>query len=220
MSAHPLNDTAPIQTRDRLLDSAGEIFAERGFHAATVRDISDRAHANIASINYHFGDKERLYAEVLKSGAKKVLDRFPPDQGLNEYSTFEEQLQAFVSSFISRFLDPSGPDWHARLCAREMIEPTEALDELVRDVIRPLSERLHLIVRGLSGGQFSDERVRLCALSIIGQMLFYHHNRPVIERLYGKQLYVNREVERVTRHITEFSIQAIRHIAKSKAQEK
>jgi TetR/AcrR family transcriptional regulator, regulator of cefoperazone and chloramphenicol sensitivity len=207
-------------TRDRLLESAGEIFAEQGFHSATVRDICERAQANVAAINYHFGDKEKLYSQVLKYGAQKVLERFPPDRGLGENATPEEQLQAFVNSFISRFLDSSGPDWHARLCAREMIEPTEALDELVSDIIRPLSERLHAIVRSLVGSSLNEDRIRLCALSIIGQMLFYHHNRPVIERLYGKQLYVNREVERVTRHITEFSIQAIRHIAKSKAQEK
>ena len=47
-------------TRQRVLEAAGEVFAERGFRAATVREICQRAKANLAAVNYHFGDKERL----------------------------------------------------------------------------------------------------------------------------------------------------------------
>ena len=49
------------ETRQKLIESAGQIFAEVGYNAATVRQITDRAGANIASINYHFGDKLQLY---------------------------------------------------------------------------------------------------------------------------------------------------------------
>ena len=54
------------ETRQRLLDTAGEVFAEKGFQAATVRQICGMAGVNIAAINYHFGDKERLYIEAVK----------------------------------------------------------------------------------------------------------------------------------------------------------
>jgi len=53
------------ETRQKLIESAGQIFAELGYDAATVRQITDRAGANIASVNYHFGDKLQLYREVL-----------------------------------------------------------------------------------------------------------------------------------------------------------
>src|ERR1700740_2176182 len=56
----------PDDTRTKLLDSAGQVFAERGFKAATVREICARAGVNIALVNYHFGDKAVLYEEVLK----------------------------------------------------------------------------------------------------------------------------------------------------------
>ncbi len=209
-----------LNTHDRLLEAAGEVFAELGYHEATVRDICQRAQANVASVNYHFGDKAGLYTEVLKFGARKVLERFPPDRGLGSRPTPEEQLFAFVHSMISRFLDPAGPDWYGRLCAREMMEPTHALDDLVRDVIHPLAERLHTIVRELTLGRLPESQVAFCARSVIGQCLFYNHSRPVIERLYGKQLYAGRDTETVSRHITVFSVNALRSLTPTQSKER
>jgi AcrR family transcriptional regulator len=60
------SDSSPDKTRQRLLEAAGEIFAEQGFRKATVRDICARADANVASVKYHFGDKEKLYSEILR----------------------------------------------------------------------------------------------------------------------------------------------------------
>src|SRR5882724_4823724 len=113
-----------LETRQRLLNSAGEVFAERGFRAATVRDICQRAKANVAAIHYHFGDKEALYLALLKSCADDALKRFPPTLGLNESATSEEKLYAFIRSFLFRIADKGRPAWHGRLMAREMAEPT------------------------------------------------------------------------------------------------
>ena len=53
------------EARQKLIRAAGQVFAEVGYDAATVRQITDRAEVNVASINYHFGDKLHLYREVL-----------------------------------------------------------------------------------------------------------------------------------------------------------
>ena len=55
----------PLRTRSAVLDAAGEVFADRGYEQATIRDICRRAGANIAGVSYHFGDKKALYIEVI-----------------------------------------------------------------------------------------------------------------------------------------------------------
>ena len=55
------------ETRQRLLTVAERLFADRGFKKVTVREICRAARANVAAVNYHFGDKLGLYREVLQA---------------------------------------------------------------------------------------------------------------------------------------------------------
>ena len=64
-----------LETRDRLLKSAAQLFADRGFKKVTVRDICRAAKANVASVNYHFGDKTGLYREVLQQADTRKSDK-------------------------------------------------------------------------------------------------------------------------------------------------
>jgi AcrR family transcriptional regulator len=60
------------ETRRKLLQAAAEVIAEHGYQAATVREICTRAGANIAAVNYHFGDKLALYTELLKAAVNEA----------------------------------------------------------------------------------------------------------------------------------------------------
>ena len=70
---------AAPETRQRLLQAAAEVFAARGFRQATVREICRRAQANLAAVNYHFRDKEGLYADVLEDAHRQALKKYPLD---------------------------------------------------------------------------------------------------------------------------------------------
>ncbi len=200
-------------TRQRLLDAAGEVFAEQGFRAATVRDICSRAGANVAAVNYHFGDKIGLYAEVLKYAYEQARNKFPSDMGLGPDATAEQRLEGFIQALVHRILDRGRLAWHGTLMFREMMEPTEALMALVQGAIRPEFERLQAVVCDLLGPGTDPEQVLQCVWSVTGQCLFYYHARPVIGFLRSEGPYSDEDVQRIARHVTQFSLAAIRCIS-------
>ncbi|MCC6676361.1 MAG: CerR family C-terminal domain-containing protein [Phycisphaerales bacterium] len=201
-------------THDRLLEAAGEVFADAGFREARIRDICARAGANIAAVNYHFGGKEGLYRAVLEhaechAGGAVALDamaRLDP----------EDQLRAFVRGFMARMFEQGKPAWQGKLMVREMADPTEALDRVVERIIRPHWELLVEIVARVAGPGVDRESVELCAASVIGQCVLYRNCGPIIDRLSPghRQARNDREaaqatIERTARHIADFSLGAL-----------
>jgi len=124
----------------------------------------------------------------------------------------------FIREFIARIAE-SGPDCHhSRIMAREMIEPTQALDHLVNSFIRPQHQWFQGLVREMLGTGFSDEEIRLVANSVVSQILFYRHCGAVIERLQGRDPLEQSNLEVLGAHITEFSLGAIRSLAHSRSR--
>jgi AcrR family transcriptional regulator len=201
------------ETRSRLLNAAGEVFAEKGFKAATVREICQRAGANVAAINYHFGDKQKLYAQVLRFSHACSMDRHPPEQGTNDRSTPRERLRAFIHSFVQRVFDDGQPAWQGKLMSREMVDPTKALDYLVRHEIGPRRDRLNQTLRQIIGPGASEKMLRHCTQSIVGQCAFYHQARPMIERLYPEQKFDAAGVSERAENIYQFTLCALRGLS-------
>lgn len=201
-------------TRDALLCAAGEVFAESGFAAARVRDICRRAGANVAAVNYHFGDKKRLYLEVLQHAQRVVRERYPFDRGVTPQASAEARLRAFVVNLLRRVLGSREPSWLGRLMAREMIAPTHAFETMVREHIVPMADVLRGIIESLGGKRLDAEAVRLLGCSVVSQCVFYHHCRTVVCRLFPHQRFDPEGVEKMATHITAFSLAGIRAAAR------
>jgi TetR/AcrR family transcriptional regulator, regulator of cefoperazone and chloramphenicol sensitivity len=195
--------------RERIVDTAGEMFAERGFEATTVRDICQAAEANIAAVNYYFGDKQRLYIEAVVRAHRWRMERVKLPEWTAETSP-EQKLADFIHTFIRRVR--TGPDdtWHTRLIMREIANPSAACAELVQSSIRPQFETLLAILHELLPTERDEEKLRLTAFSIVGQCLFYHFADPVIRNLLGRDEYDRLEVEKLANHICDFSLAAVR----------
>ena len=205
------------ETRRQLIQAAGEVFAEFGFRNATVREICRRAGANVAAVNYHFGDKEKLYTEVLRYAQARALAKYPPLLDVAEDAPPERKLRAFVKSFLLRVFDKGPTAWHGKIMSREMIEPTAALDSLVEERMRPMAGQLWQIVSDILQCPLEDERVRLYAFSVVSKCVFYHHCRPVVSRLFPDQPAMDlARIERLAEHITGFSLAAMKHLPKIK----
>jgi TetR/AcrR family transcriptional regulator, regulator of cefoperazone and chloramphenicol sensitivity len=198
-------------TKIRLLEAAGEEFADKGFECARIRTICERAQANIAAVNYHFGDKEQLYVQAVLEAHRCGLD--PDRESEGEPGEPAEQLRGFIHHFLCRVLALHNPDdWRHRLVIREMLRPTSASDVLIREAIRPRFERLVGILR-----QFCPDaevpKLQALAFSVIGQCLHYKMARPIAERLVGAEGLELLGLDYLTEHITTFCLAALGHVA-------
>ena len=206
----PIAPDEQAQTRQQLLEAAGAVFAERGFRSTTVREICQRAGANIAAVNYHFGDKEKLYIEVFRYSQQKAQERYPllpPVAGLSP----EKKLHAFVHSLLQRMFDNQGAAaWHGQLMLREMIEPTAALDLVVAEKIRPMSDQLRGLVAEILGCPVNSEAVRLCSFSVVSQCVFYCHCQNVVLRLVPGQTFDSAAATHLAEYITKFSLAGLK----------
>lgn len=195
-------------TQDRIIEAAGEIFAEKGFEQATVRDICQNAGANLAAVNYHFGDKHRLYVEAVKRAHQWKMDQAELPQWPDGTSA-EQMLADFIYTFICRLKLGDRDTWQNRLMMREMVRSDGACAELVRDSIRPQFEILLGILRRLVPDDVDDEQLNLTAFSVVGQCLFYHFADPVVRKLVEPGEYDAQSPEKLGEHIARFSLAAL-----------
>ena len=199
---------ADPRTRDRLIEVAGETFAERGFRAASIREVCRRARANVASVHYHFGSKKELYLAALRSALDAAKQTSAPRiEAPIGRADAPGLLARFVAATVERVLAPR-PGWHRRLLLREFVEPTFALDVVVGEYIRPHFELLRECVRPLLTGA-SDRELDLHALSVIAQIIYYRVAAPVALRLLGEESYSAPFCERLAEHVTRFSMRGL-----------
>ncbi len=199
-------ETTGLGTRERLLEAAGEEFGAHGFQKATIRAICQNAGANVASVNYHFGDKASLYSEVLRFSFARTHHRFPLEDGAD--STVNERLRHFVEVFLKRLFSV-GRSWQGQILAREFADPTRVLGEVVHTFMTPTLERLDAIIAAGCPDLSAEER-RLHAFSLVGQCVFFRHARPVLDRLFGPEAYGDAQIPLLTDHIVTVFLRGLR----------
>jgi AcrR family transcriptional regulator len=199
----------PLETEQRLLEAAGQVFADRGFAAATVREICERAEANIAAINYHFGDKLGLYQAVFRH-ASACGETQPEAAELSGPPT--ARLHAWTLGFLRGLIAKDRAGWPGRLMARELADPSPILAEYIERGARP---RYALLLEILAAAHpaLSDESLRRSAASVIGQVIFYHHAKPFIDRLAPDQALSEDTLIATATHITAFSVAGLAHLS-------
>ena len=168
--------------KERILSAAGEEFAERGFEAATVRDICLAAGVNVAAVNYYFGDKQKLYNETVRQAHQRLVAQVP----LSPWpaaTAAQTKLRDFIGNVLERMLGFGRPRWQTRLMLREVLQPTDACRDLVDDYIRPQFTLLVSILGELAEGQLAESHLRRLAVGIIGQMFIYRAAGDVVGML-------------------------------------
>jgi AcrR family transcriptional regulator len=199
-----------VETRRRVLDAATELFAEHGFRRVTVRAICERARANVASVNYHFGDKQRLYREVVEAALDTVRDfadhaMRPPDG-----ATPERKLAHYIDAHLARAQSSRVPERSSllrELFRHELSEASEIGAYIVDQAIKPRLRYLAAVVGELLGASAESESVERCVLSIQAQCLFPVAAPVALTPMFRR---TRADYEALARHVFEFSLAGIR----------
>jgi TetR/AcrR family transcriptional regulator, regulator of cefoperazone and chloramphenicol sensitivity len=201
-----------LETRLRILEAATRLFAERGFRKVTVREICSEAGANVAAVNYHFGDKLGLYAEILRPVIAAIRATTEEARRAGEGLPPAERLRRYLTIYLRRVLLDAGRKVTHRLISAELADPTPLFDELVEQGMRPRIEYLSAVAAELIGCGLDDPRVAKTVASIQSQTIFYFPH-PLSTRLGLTEKLTPEEVDRIGRHIAEFSLGGIAAIA-------
>jgi len=202
-------------TRQRLLDAAVSIFAERGYRKTTVRDICDAADANVAAVNYHFGNKEALYNAAFDHARARSNETNPyvimdKDRNFHASESPERRLYLFIRTMLEHQFRNGEPTELTQLMSHEMMQPTQALDHLIEVSVKRVYAGLTQIILDLLPPNFDKERARFLAMTVSAQCHFHHLALPMIQRLDPEQSYTPDALDKLAHNIHQFTLAAIR----------
>lgn len=214
-----MKNTTQDNTRDRLLTQAEQLFSQKGFAAVSVREITSAADSNLSAINYHFGNKLNLYLSVFKERwvprAQGVRIFF--NNSLSKKLTVDtsEVVRAFVTAFLEGTMTDDERRCQISLMQRELAHPTEAINIVVSEVIRPMHHDIRERILPSLPTNVDFEQLTLSIFSIISMILYFGFAQPVVSRVM-EQEFDPQLKSRVIDHIVSFTMGGIMGIKEGK----
>ncbi len=202
------------RTRNRLLEAAGRVFAEKGYDRATGREICRLAGVNPAAVNYHFGGKDKLYREALREADRRLISPEVVKAAMSEDTHPEQKLQAFLTGAVRALLSPSPESWGRKLIVREMTAPTKALRELARSEMLSnlrIFRQIVASVMELPSGHPAAVRGSLLAMATC---MFVFQNKSAVERAIEDLEITPKWVEEFAKDVNLFCIAGLRAVSK------
>jgi AcrR family transcriptional regulator len=202
-------------TCHRILDAAERLFAEKGFDATSIRDITTEADCNLAAVNYHFGGKDRLYLEAFRRLLVDLRDRRIAMMREDMENTADPTLESFLLSFSRAFMHPFVEGGRGRFfmvfISREMVDPHVPKKVFVTEFVSPL---LEVSLEGLlkSVPDLDEVSARRCVMSVVGQLL---HTLGARHHLMSDEEpgLLPSDLDEHIQHIVKFSAAGIRACA-------
>ncbi len=161
------------------MDAAASAFAEHGFEAASVRDITAKAKVNQGAITYHFGGKDGLYRAVLEAvraeiGALPLLDL----DGVDRHP-LDEAVRLFLRQMLAPLAAGPRARRHLRIFAWEQLRPTAVRRKLSAEKPFPPVIVAERIVRRFRP-EADDLTVAVATAWMMGQVITFVRDREAL----------------------------------------
>lgn len=175
-------------TRQRLIEAALDVFGRYGFDGASTRQIAKEADANLAAIVYHFGSKEALQIAVAEYLVGRVASLIAPALGvaaspdaLASPEAARAALVRLLESYADVLLGEAEAERWARFIVREQMQPTAAFEVIYGMMGAAMTIAVRLVA-GVLDRDPEDEAVRLCAITLMGQVLVFRVAHSLVLR--------------------------------------
>jgi AcrR family transcriptional regulator len=198
-------------TRMRILEKAEDLFAQRGYHGVSIREITAAAKCNMAAVNYHFTNKKNLYMEVFRQRwipqEKRMYEQFLASLPDKSDLTPTKIISALAQSYLKGPLTDEELRRHRQLIVREMNYPTEAFEEVAEKTLRPLFETLYELLKPFKKNN-KDGALTFDIMSIFGMVLYLNYSRPMVSQIVKKN-YDDAFKALLIDHLVSFSLNGL-----------
>jgi AcrR family transcriptional regulator len=197
--SRPASPPAPVVTRDRILDVAEALFAERGFAGTSMRDLASAAGLTPASFYNHFEGKEALYAAVLQRGIRPLVEL------MHGLATRDERELA-TDEVIRQVMEHLGRRPHLpRLIHHEVAAGGPHIARLARDWVRPLLEQGLAAMKREERPLWEDGDLPLVIANWIHLVLGHFALAPLFREVLDADPLSREMLERQTRILRTFA---------------
>ena len=207
--------------RQKILDTAEELFSQKGFRGTSIRDITERANCNIASVNYHFHGKENLYIEIFRHHMNTIrnqridaIQNLLSEKGKN--ATLEELIDRFSTAFLEPFLKKGSGQRLMELMMRERYDPQLPQHMFVEEIIQPVKTIMKDALLQVCS-KLNDTEAELCIHSIVGQLVHIIQAQELFKGM-DKTTVPVLDLSKAVEHVVKFSVGGIRHLAKDEVK--
>jgi AcrR family transcriptional regulator len=203
-----------LETRRQLLEAAGEIFAEQGYARATSKEICERAGANVAAVNYHFGSKDGLYSAVLEEAHSRIVSIETVAAAAQSRIEPRMKLRTFLSRIVGEVCKADNAGWELRVLSREVLSRSPLMAGLIQNQIAPKAKFVRSIIAEIMQLPVDDPAVSRALLNLMGPILML----VITERSLRKQVVpqLDLEPQAMTEHMITYALAGMEAVAKGR----
>ena len=201
-----MEETKISDKRDYILDVAERLFAEQGFEAISVREISKAAEINIAMVSYYFGSKEKLYEDVIN---RKLISSDTIAKSVEQHTSSMDKLFAMVDLYIEKFFERR---LFQNIIFREMAmnQRTAMAEKITVQVHKNFLLAYDIIQTGIDNKEFKKVDIELTVMSIIGIVRMYTTSGTMACKILKvedeSEAFGKKQKHRVRKHIRQLLI--------------
>jgi len=193
-----------MDKKTHIIETAIELFAEKGFEGTSIRDLATKADVNVAMINYYFGSKEKLFECMVKHKAaytKEFLEEIVNNGQLSEI----EKIDRIIDSYVARLF--SNRKFHRIIHQELMLNEREVLQDAIVNLLFPNSLLIRNVIdAGIKKGTFKKVDSLLVVATIVGTI-----NQILLSKKYCNKC-LNKENEYVPYDDTKFKKRVSDHL--------